>query len=66
VYLIFISDPTLILHEYDVNFYADDGAIVLTTLFGISFQESLTRLEKENDNSSVVLFQSIAKYGLLI
>jgi hypothetical protein len=45
LYLLFISDLILILNEYDVNFYADDGAIVLTTPFGISFQESLTWLE---------------------
>jgi len=38
--LLFISDLILILNEHDVNFYADDGAIALTTPFEISFRES--------------------------
>jgi hypothetical protein len=41
LYILFISDLISLFSQYDVNFYADDGAIVIVAPFGMSFQDSL-------------------------
>ena len=58
LYLIFISDLIFLFHQYDVNFYADDGAIAIVAPLEMSFLASLAWPSKRGQK----LLDSLSTY----